>query len=140
RIADGHRNSHDEVAPCPGLGLPGLDQLAEALEVASNAPTVDPDGRSDLLGDALRRVAHVQPDPAAAGAGLLEADGPAGPLAVGRLPRDPPVGLLLDDLLVPLGMLAADGDRPVQHRVVELLDLVDPVHEARELFELRPLV
>jgi len=50
------------------------------------------------------------------------------------------VGMLLEDLRVPFVRLAGDGRRPVEKRVVELLDVVDTFHEEREVLELRPLV
>ena len=71
---------------------------------------------------------------------FLEADDAAGVLAGDRLPRDAAVRLLVDDLRLPFGLLAGDRGRPVEKRVVELLHLVDALHEARELLELRPLV
>jgi hypothetical protein len=50
------------------------------------------------------------------------------------------VGPLLGDLRRPLTALAADLGDPLNVRVVELLDGLDPVHELRKLLELRPLV
>jgi hypothetical protein len=47
---------------------------------------------------------------------------------------------LLGDFRVPVVCLAAEARAPVQPPIVELLDLVDSFHEARELLELRPLV
>jgi hypothetical protein len=44
------------------------------------------------------------------------------------------------DLGIPLLFLARDLGAPVKVRVVELLDLLHALHEARELLELRPLV
>src|SRR5439155_9062252 len=52
----------------------------------------------------------------------------------------PPVGLLLEDLRLPLRVPPADARSPVQERVVELTDLFDPLHELGEALELRPFV
>src|SRR6476646_2289551 len=60
-------------------------------------------------------------------------------LAAGRLPRNLLVSDLLGELGVPLLLLARDGRDPVEMGLVELLDLVDAVHEGGELLELRPL-
>jgi hypothetical protein len=55
-------------------------------------------------------------------------------------PRDPLIGLLLGDLGVPLAPAAADQGDPVEPVLRHLLDRLDPVHEGREVLELRPLV
>ena len=55
-------------------------------------------------------------------------------------PRDRLIRDLLDDLRLPLLRLPPDLRPPVEGLVVELVDLLDPLHEPRELLELRPLV
>jgi hypothetical protein len=61
-------------------------------------------------------------------------------LAVGVAPGDALVGPLLGDLGLPLVPRATERGDPAYMRVVELRDLLDAVHEARELLELGPLV
>src|SRR5207237_4580938 len=62
------------------------------------------------------------------------------PCAAAARPRDALVGALLDDLGVPFLFLAADDRAPVQALVVELMNFLHALHEARKLLELRPLV
>jgi hypothetical protein len=60
--------------------------------------------------------------------------------AVDRRPRDALVRVLLGDLRVELADLSRDLDGPVEAHVVDLTDLLDALHEVREVLELRPLV
>src|SRR5215211_2147670 len=71
---------------------------------------------------------------------LLEADQARVLRAAEAAPRDALIRNLLDDLRVPLLVLAGDLGAPVESLVVDLMDLLDAFHEAREILELRPLV
>ena len=62
------------------------------------------------------------------------------PYLASAFPGDPAVGLLVGDHRVELTRDTTDAGLPVRVGVVQLDDLVDPVHEVRELLELRPLV
>src|SRR6185437_9003254 len=127
--------------PAPGavLGAAGLDQFLEPLEVAPDTSRVEAGGCADGL-DRIGLIAHREADKRLALADRLERDGAARLLSVLADPADLPVGMLLEDLCVPLGLLAGDVRDPVQARVVELLDVLDAFHEEREVLELRPLV
>src|SRR5215213_11443665 len=70
----------------------------------------------------------------------MQGDDARVPLARGRMPGDALVGPLLADLGIPFPSPTARGSDPVEVRVVELPNLLDPLHEARKLLELRPLV
>ncbi len=70
----------------------------------------------------------------------MEGDGARVARSIGGAPCDPLVGKLFNDLGLPLPANAADFRDPVQVRVVDLGDRLDPFHERRELLELRPLV
>ena len=59
---------------------------------------------------------------------------------VDRRPGDPLIRELLGDARLPGPLLAGDARLPTEGRVVELLDLLDALHEHREAFELGPLV
>ena len=93
-----------------------------------------------LLDDALGLEVHLQHDPRAFVVEAVERDDAGVRRAVGRPPGDALVGVLLGDLGVPLAATAADLGHPVQLGVVDLPDLLDALHELRELLELRPLV
>src|SRR3954471_18879089 len=130
----------DAAAPGAGLDAALLDQLLEAVEVLADAAAVRADRGADLLLHALGLPLHPDGD---LGAGILDRLGRdlARLLdATLALPGDAPVGLLGDDLGVPLVALAAVFGDPVQVRVVELPDRVDVLHELRKVLELRPLV
>ena len=71
---------------------------------------------------------------------LVEGDHAGVVLAVHVAPGHPLLRALLDDLSVPFVALPAERRDPVQMRLVLLADLVDALHELRELAELRPLV
>ena len=70
----------------------------------------------------------------------MERDDAGVPGPVDRGPGDALVGKLLGDLRLPRALLAGDLSGPAERRVVELLDLLDILHEHREALELGPLV
>ena len=93
---------------------PLLDELAEPRQVAVHPSAVEPHRRADSLGLPVGLIAHVHADAAAFRAFRLEGDDAARALPVDRLPRDPPILLLLDDLRVPFGVAPCDSRLPVQ--------------------------
>src|SRR5207237_1233873 len=86
----------------------------EALEVTPHAPRVDAIGRARGFRRPVRRIAQREADQRPRRATLLEGDGTPRLFAVFADPAEPPVGILLEDLRVPLGLPAADRRRPVQ--------------------------
>src|SRR4029450_10768548 len=93
-----------------------------------------------LLDRALGLGLELQHDPRAAVVHPVEGDHASLVDALGRAPGDPLVGPLLGDLGVELLLTPADLRAPVQMGVVELTNLLDALHEAPEVLELRPLV
>src|SRR2546425_4268521 len=130
----------DLAAPGARLASAALDELLEALEVGLDARAHDTQRIGDVLHDALRLVVHLQHHLRALIVEPMEGDDAGVPGAAAARPRDALVGPLLDDLGVPLLFLAPDHGAPVQALVVELPNLLDALHEAREVLELRPLV
>src|SRR4051795_8670142 len=128
------------AAPGAALGAARLDELLEALEVALDAALEHARGVSDLLDNALGLGLELQHDLRARVVDAVEGHH-AGLLgALRRGPRDPLVGVLLGDLRVELLLTATDLRAPMKAGVIELTDLLDALHEARELLELGPLV
>src|SRR5919106_2148069 len=117
-----------------------LDQLLEPLEVALDAAAVGAEHAPELLGQALRLLVLLNRAFRARVVQALEGDGTAVFLTVDRAPGHALVRPLLGDLGAPGVLLAADFHRPLEVGVVELADALDPLHEAGELLELRPLV
>ena len=118
--------SPESIVPAPRArrNLARLDEVAEALEVALDLAAVDAEERAERLlhavgvvlhrdGHARSRVDRLELDPAA----VFEAPDGA--------PCDDAVGLLLDDLGLPLLALAVHVRNPADMAVVELLDLDD---------------
>src|SRR5215218_5102548 len=127
----------------PGARLPAatlVEDLLEALEVALDLAVVEAERAADLLLQALRLPAHLDRDLGLAGLRRPERHLARVGLAVDRAPGDPLVRHLVGDLGVPFVRAAAEAGDPMQAPVVELLDALDALHEARELLELRPLV
>src|SRR5207248_406119 len=126
----------------PGAGLPAarLDELLEAIQVALHARGDQPRGVAHVLHDAFGIVLQLEHDARLAVAQPVERDDARVARAAGAAPRDAVVRDLLLDRRRPLLLLAADVRAPAQAPVVELRDLLDAFHEARELLELRPLV
>src|SRR5919107_1120487 len=129
------------AAPGARLAAAALvEDLLEALEVALDLAVVEAERAADLLLQALRLPAHLDRDLGLAGVGRPERHLAGVGLAVDRAPGDPLVRDLVGDLGVPLVRAAAEVGDPVQVPVVELLDPLHALHEARELLELSPLV
>src|SRR5439155_889770 len=99
--------ARDGASPGPGLGAAALDQLLEALEIAAHPPRVEPRRRAEGFCRAFRLIAHRQADECPVAA-RLERHGAAGLLAVLADPADLAVGMLLEDLRVPLGLPTRD--------------------------------
>src|SRR3954469_9110634 len=78
----------DLAAPAAALRAATFDQFLEPVEVPAHAPPVDPGHRAHRLGDALRLVAHREPDEGALGRELLERDGATRRLPVLADPAD----------------------------------------------------
>src|SRR5262249_34000898 len=95
-------------APCAALGTARLDDLLEAIEVGFDTAQVEPGRGAEQLGRPFRLVAHRQSDERLAFRPRLESDGATRLLPVLADPGDLPVRMLLQDLRVPLGLLAAD--------------------------------
>src|SRR5581483_5090732 len=107
---------------------------------AVHAAVHEAQGVAHVLGEALRLVLELEQHARAIVAQAVEGDD-ARVLVAGRAaPGDAVVGRLLRDDGVPLLHLAADIGAPMQVGVVELADLLDAFHEARERLELSPLV
>src|SRR5512144_1490738 len=132
----------DLAAPPAGRGAALLDELLEPLQVPLHAALDD-----------VQHVAHLLDDTFGLELQPHRQTGPPGVHRVGeehhhnvalgppdRTPRDLLVGLLVDDLRVPFAGDAENAGLPVQPLVVELADLLDALHELRELLELGPLV
>src|SRR5215218_933613 len=126
----------------PGAALPParLDHLLEALEVALHAAVRGAERVAELLLDPLGHEVHLDHHARALVVELVERDDARVLLAVGVAPCDALVRQLLGDLGVPLVAAAAELGDPVEVRVVDLPDLLDTLHELRELLELGPLV
>ena len=130
----------DLAAPRTGLGTLLLDQLLEPLQVALHAAVVHAERGADLLRHTLRLPVHLHHHACLRVADAVEGDDAGVAFAARRVPGDAVVRMLLSDLGVPLLALTADLRSPVEVGVVDLLHLLDPLHERRELLELRPLV
>jgi uncharacterized protein (TIGR00730 family) len=130
----------DLAAPAARLGAAGLDELLEPLEVLLDLAAVRADRRAECLDHPLGLVLHLDGDLRGRVVDALEDDAAGVLVTVDRAPGDHLVGALLGDLGVPFVPLAVDLGHPVQMCVVQLLDGLDALHEARELLELRPLV
>src|SRR5437763_401112 len=117
-----------------------LDELLEALEVALDADLHDAERVGDVLDGALRIVVDLEHHACAVVVDPVKGHRARVPCAAAARPRDALVGALLDDLGVPFLFLAADDRAPVQALVVELMNFLHALHEARKLLELRPLV
>src|SRR5712671_7129199 len=128
------------AAPGAGLGAALLQQALELLDRALDLARDDADGVAGLLDRAVGLVLHGQLHARALLVERLEAHGSRVGGARDAAPGDALVGDLLDDLGVPLLLLAGDARAPVQVGVVDLPDFLHAFHEAREFLELRPLV
>src|SRR5207245_10240127 len=133
------RVGFDRAPPRAGGGAARLDQMLEAAEVLLHLQGVDAQQVARLLTQPVGCVADLGGHPAAVVTEAVEGDHAVG-AAVGAPPGDALIGQLLGDLRVPLARRAGHRGRPAEVGVVDLLDRVDPAHEARELLELRPLV
>ena len=140
RSAARARSAGDVSAPGSRLDAAALDQVAEALEVALDPPLVEPERGPGLLLHAVRLPVHLHGDTRGGVVDPVERDDSGVRPAVRRLPGHALVRVLLGDLGVPLPPRAADLSDPVKVRVVQLADVLDALHERRELLELRPLV
>ena len=96
--------------------------------------------RLDVLDGALRIVVDLEHHACAVVVDPVKGHRARVPCAAAARPRDALVGALLDDLGLPFLFLAADDRAPVQALVVELMNFLHALHEARKLLELRPLV
>ncbi|CAM5463978.1 Potassium-transporting ATPase ATP-binding subunit [Streptomyces narbonensis] len=105
-------------------GAPGA--VAALARLTGTAPTLL---TGDNEGAAVRIAAETGIDDAL----LLD-------VTPDRAPGDALVGQLVDDLGVELATDAGDLGLPVTVPVVDLCDVLDALHEARERLELRPLV
>src|SRR5439155_18282199 len=103
------RPLRDFAAPGAALRAAALDQLLEPLEVAAHAPCVEACGGADRFAGSFGPVAHRDADERPRLADRLERDRAAGLLAVLADPADLLVGVLLEDLRVPLRLLAGHG-------------------------------
>src|SRR5688500_380919 len=130
----------DLAAPGAGLAPARLDELLELLQVSLDAALDDAQLVADLLDHPLWLIADHGGDPRAVRAGGCEADDAGVLRAAGAAPTDLLIGDLVGDHRVPLFRLAGDRCAPVQSRIVELTNFLDPLHEPGELFELCPLV
>src|ERR671925_52614 len=92
----------DLAPPRAALGPALLDQALEALEVAADAARVEAGGGADRFAQSLRLVAHAERDACARVADRLERHRAARLLSVLADPADLAIGMLLEDLRVPL--------------------------------------
>jgi hypothetical protein len=123
-------------APAATLGAARLDELLEALEVSPDSAIGRSERVAQLLLDALRHEVHLHHHPRVGVVEPVEGHHAGVVLAVRVAPGNPLVGLLLGDLRVLLVAGSAELGHPVHMGVVDLPDLLDAVHEARELLEL----
>src|SRR5262245_43843733 len=130
----------DSASPGARFDLPRLDEVLEPLEVTLGASADDAQGVSRLLDEALGLELHLEHHLRTVVIEPVERDDAPVLRAGGGVPRNALVGLLLADLGIPLAFHTADLSGPVNVRVVALTDRFHALHEARELFELRPLV
>src|SRR5438552_9246988 len=132
--------SADLSSPRAGGHAAGLDEVLEALQVAFDAARHEsefvPDGLDEPGGLERELQHHLRVVVVEA----MERHDAGVVGAVTTRPRNALVRDLLGDLGVPLGALATDDGDPVQRLVVDLTEVFDVLHEARKLFELRPLV
>src|SRR4029079_5266232 len=130
----------DLAAPRAGGAAALFDELLEPAQIALDPSVVHPEHVADTLSYVLRLPVHLELDLRLV---LVDRD-EANDAFIARTRRAPPRDDLVGDLLVELGVtffdLAAALRAPVQTLVIELLDGLDALHEARELLELSPLV
>jgi hypothetical protein len=110
------------------------------LEIALDTGLHDAERVGDVLDGALRIVVDLEHHACATVVDPVKGHRAGVPRAATARPRDALVGPLLDDLGVPFLFLAADDRAPVQALVVELMNFLHALHEARKFLELRPLV
>ena len=130
----------DLAAPLAGLAAAALDHLLEAVEVALDPPLGDAQRVAGLLDDALGLGVELDHHARLVVVEAVEGDDAGVVRAARGAPGHPLVGLLLGDLGVELALDPGDLRLPVQPAIIELADLLDALHEARERLELRPLV
>src|SRR5215204_340867 len=132
--------ARDLATPCARLPTARLDELLEPLEIALDAAVGDAEDITQLLLQALGHEVHLHGDAGRAIVDLVERHDAGVVLAVGVAPSHTLLRVLLDDLRVPLMVLAAELGDPVKPAIVELPYLLDSLHEPGKVLELRPLV
>src|SRR6185369_8512390 len=130
----------DGPAPRPRLVATRLDERLEPFHVALRATSDEPKRIADRLDRTLGLDVELEGHPSRRVGEPVERHHARVRGAFDGMPGDPLVGLLLTDLGGPALLDPGDVGRPGDVGVVQLFDLVDALHEERELLELGPLV
>src|SRR5690606_36888073 len=140
RVVRGAGAAADLAAPGAGLLAPVLDELLEALQVASHRRARHADSGAHLLLEAFRLDVHEEVDLGAALVDGREDDRPVVPGPALALPGDDLVRHLAGNPGGPPPAGPRNLGDPVQALVIQLAYLLDVFHEVWELLELGPLV
>src|SRR5436190_18793243 len=130
----------DLATPTLALATGALDEVLEALEITLHAALEEAERVTGRLDRAVGLGVDPKRDACLGRALRREQDGARVVRALDALPRNALVRRLVGDVRGPRLGLAGDVGRPAPRLVVDLLDALDALHEAREILELRPLV
>src|SRR6185437_14896938 len=130
----------DIPPPCPGFAPSGLNVVLESLQVPFHSLRHDANHVSCLLDHPFRLILDAKVDLRFALRHRRKDDDPFILRAALAPPGNPLIGNLFGDFRLPFLLLSPDGGFPMEMLVVNLLDLLDSLHEAGEFFKLSPLV